>query len=452
VAERWTVEDERNLAADRLMLRKLEARQETPPEWLVDEISELTRRKKAAKTRRPKGEGGIYQRADGLWCAAVQLPESADGKRRRKVVARKDKAEVIKELRRLKDELARHGNLATSSITVAAWMNRWLDEIAPVKIRPKTLAGYRTVVNGYILPVLGRKRLEKLTAQDVRALHTAIQTTPKDPALRGLKEVPEGTEMLSSTYALLAHNVLATALKVALREGLVTTNVCDLVDRPRKRKAEQGALELDEAIAFLKHLATHLDGQDEQAKMNAAMWATALLTGARRGEILGIEKDRVGEVLDLSWQLQRITDISKAPADWEHRHLRSTLYLTRPKSSAGWRIIPLVEPLRSILHAHIKGREDGLIFTRNDLPWDPDGATEEWSKALKAAGIAADDVSLHGARHGAVDILLEAGVHEAVVSEIVGHSNRATTRAYKSKGNTRQLTDAMNKMSKLLEQ
>jgi len=126
--------------------------------------------------------------------------------------------------------------------------------------------------------------------------------------------------------------------------------------------------------------------------------------------------------------------------------------LTRPKSSAGWRIIPLVEPLRSILHAHTANREPGLIFTRDGLPWDPDGASAEWKNALKAAGITADDVSLHGARHGAVDILFEAGVPEAVISEIVGHSSRAVTRGYKSKGNTRQLTDAMNKMSKLLEQ
>ena len=448
---RWTAEDERNYVADRTVLKKLADRGEDPSQWLADEFAELSERRRQAKRRRPKGEGGVYQRADGMWCVSLELP-STDGKRRRKVIARKDKGAVVAELRNAKKELEKHGNLATSTFTVEKWMTHWMDDIAPVKIRPKTLAGYKTVVNGYIIPILGRKRIDKLTAQDVRTLHATMQNTPKDPALRGLKDVPEGTEMLSSTYTLLGHNVLSTALKAALREGHVTVNVCENVDRPRKRKAEQGALELDEAIAFLKHLATHLDGKDEQAKMNAAMWATALLTGARRGEILGIEKDRVGDVLDLSWQLQRITDITKAPADWEHRHLRSTLYLTRPKSSAGWRIIPLVEPLRSILHAHIANREPGLIFTRDGLPWDPDGASAEWKNALKAAGITADDVSLHGARHGAVDILFEAGVPEAVISEIVGHSSRAVTRGYKSKGNTRQLTDAMNKMSKLLEQ
>ena len=72
MSERWTAEDERNLAADRLVLKKLRDRGEEPSQWLLDEHDELTRRKKAAKVRRPKGEGGIYQRADGLWCAVLE--------------------------------------------------------------------------------------------------------------------------------------------------------------------------------------------------------------------------------------------------------------------------------------------------------------------------------------------------------------------------------------------
>jgi integrase len=399
---------------------------------------------------RGKGEGSVYKRAaDGMWCASVELP-SIDGKRRRKVIARKDKAAVVKLLRETQAQLAKHGNLATSSTTLDKWLTHWMDDIAPLSIRPKTLAGYRTVVTGYIIPLLGTKRLEKLTAQDVRKLHQVMQSTPKDPALRGLDKVPDSTVMLSSTYALLAHNALSAALKVALREGKIHANPCDLVDRPRARNAGQKALDVDEAIQLLQHLAKHLDGSDKQAKMDAAMWATALLTGARRGEILGIEADRVTDQLDLSWQLQRITDISKAPADWEYRHLRSTLYLSRPKSQSGWRVIPLVEPLKTILTLQVGKQREGLVFTRDGLPWDPDGATKAWSAVLADAGLPTD-VVLHGARHTVVDLLYEAGVPEAVISEIVGHSSRSTTRGYRSRGNTRQLTDAMNKMSRLLE-
>lgn len=395
---------------------------------------------KGSAMTRGKGEGSVYPRKDGLWCTSVELPVGLDGKRRRKVVCRKSKADVIKVLRENQAQLAKHGNLVTNSTTVEKWMTHWMDDIAPLKIRPKTLAGYRTVVNGYIIPTLGKKRLEKLTAQDVRKLHKVMQSTPKDPALRGQANLPEGTEMLSSTYTLLAHNALSAALKVALREGKVTANPCDLVDRPRKRLTEQKALTVPQAIQLLQHLAARPDGP---------LWATYILTGARRGEILGLETDRVTDTLDLSWQLQRITDITKAPKDWEYRELGSTLYLTRPKSRAGWRVIPLVEPLRSILRLQIGSQQDGLVFTRDGRPWDPDRATKEWRNVLLDAGLPGDIV-LHGSRHTTVDLLYEAGVPEAVISEIVGHSSRAVTRGYKSRGNTKQLADAMSKMSELL--
>jgi integrase len=390
---------------------------------------------------RGKGEGSIYKRSDGMWCASVDLPKGLDGKRRRKVICRKDKAMVVKLMREAQAQVAKHGNIATSSTTLEKWMRHWIDDIAALKLRPKTLAGHRTVMDNYIIPILGSKRLEKLTAADVRKLHMAMQSTPKDLTLRGETDLPPGTEMLSSTYARLAHNVLSGSLKVALREGRITANPCDLVDKPTARITEQKALDVPEAIKLLKHLATRQD---------RALWATYLLTGARRGEILGLEADRVTDELDLSWQLQRITDISKAPQDWEHRHLRSTLYLSRPKSKAGWRVVPLVEPLKSILALHVGNQREGLVFTRNGEPWDPDAATKAWASLLIEAGLP-DDVVLHGSRHTAVDLLYEAGVPEQVIMEIVGHTTRAVTRGYKTKGNRKQLTDAMDKMSKLLE-
>lgn len=395
--------------------------------------------------RRGSGEGAIYKRAkDGLWCTSVELPPGADGKRRRKVICRKDKAAVRDELASLKKQLAQHGDIITEAITLEKWLAYWLDNVAAANVRPKTLATHRTVVDGFIVPLLGRKKLSKLTAQDVRKLHIVMQATPKDPALRALKpaDIPADTVMLSSAYALRAHNVLSAALKTAHREGKIPANPCEMVDRPRARNSERKALAVEEAIHLLRHLAGRADGP---------LWATYLLTGARRGEILGLEVDRVTDVLDLSWQLQRITDITRAPNDWEYRPLGGTLYLTRPKSRAGWRIIPLVEPLRSILRLAIGDKREGLVFTRNGRPWDPDGATKAWAKVLQDAGLPGD-VVLHGARHTSVDLLYEAGVPEAVISEIVGHSTRAVTRGYKSRGNTKQLTDAMDRMSKLLEQ
>lgn len=440
MAVKWTQEDERNLVADRTVLRKLKDRGEEPSQWLADEYAELTARKKAAKQRRPKGDSSVYQRADGLWCIAVQLPEGLDGKRRRKVICRKDKGAVLSEMRKVKTELEKQGDLPTSSITLAKWAAHWMDKIAPKDIKPRTLAGYRTVIDGYILPVLGKKMVGRISAQDVRRMHDVMASTPKDPKLRGT-DPPEGTVMLSSTYVLLAHNALSVMLDAAMHEGKATSNPCDMVSRPRKRVTEQQALTLDQSIQLLGHLATRED---------RALWATYLLTGARRGEIIGLERDRITDVLDLSWQTQRITDISKAPADFEYRQIKGTLYLTRPKSKSGWRVIPLVEPLKSILELHLQAApSEGLIFREDGRPWDPDRVTKAWKKLMRDAGLP-ENVVLHGARHTTVDLLYAAKVPEDIIQAIVGHSTRQMTRDYRTRVDILRAREGMESLSALL--
>lgn len=391
---------------------------------------------------RGKGEGSIYKRAsDGLWCVRIELPPGPGGKRRQKVVCRKVKAEAQAEMDKLKADLRKLGNLPTSSLTLEKWLRRWIDDIAPGEIRPKSYASYKSTVDGWLIPLLGRHKIDTLSADHVREMFKAIQSTPKSQKLRGEKDIPEGTVMVGPDTAIKAHAVLSSALKTAMREGKATRNVCEMVDPPRKAKVEQGALNVEQAIELMAHLAGREDG---------ALWATYLLTGARRGEILGLEADRVTDTLDLSWQLLRITDMSKAPADYEHRHLTGTLYLTRPKSSSGWRIIPLVEPLRSILALHMQGRGDGLVFTRNGNPWDPDAATDAWANLLIEAGLPSN-VVLHGARHTAVELLDAAGVDWDTIKDIVGHSTKKMSQAYRSKPDLKRLGGALEQMSKMLE-
>lgn len=390
---------------------------------------------------RGKGEGALFKNSRGLWEARVELPKGPDGKRRQKVIRRKDKKLAMAELATIKKDLDKHGDLPTSNLTLEKWLRRWIDDIAPLEIRPKSYAAYKSTVDGWLIPLLGSKKIDALTADHVRQMFKAIQSTPKAHGLRGKKDLPKGTPMVGPDTAIKAHAVLSSALKTAMREGKATRNVCEMVDPPRKSKTDQKALTAAQAIELLAHLA----GREDRA-----LWATYLLTGARRGEILGLEADRVGNQLDLSWQLQRITDISKAPADYEHRHLQGTLYLTRPKTKSGWRIVPLVEPLKSILALHMQGRGDGLVFLDRDNPWDPDAATDAWAKLLAEAGLP-DDVVLHGARHTAVDLLDAAGVDWDTIKDIVGHSTRQMSKAYRTKVDMKRLTGALEQMSRMLE-
>ncbi|MEW2010319.1 site-specific integrase [Microbacterium sp. NPDC078814] len=365
------------------------------------------------------------------WTGVVELPPGPNGERRRKPIRRKNKAELLKELAKLRVDLEKRGDIPTANTTVEKWFSYWLDNIAAKKVRPNTLDGYRRTVNNHIVPAIGKIKLDKVTAAHVRRVHDAI--------------LEKGN---NSTTALLAHRTMSVSFKAALREGRIGRNPATLTDAPKKAATTLHALDLGEAIQLLAHLATRPDG---------ALWATVLLTGARRGEVIGLERDRVSEVLDLSWQLIRIKKTGTegkpdVPADFEYRHVSGGLYLTRPKSRSGWRVIPLIDPLRSILAHHIEQtppNEWGLLFTRNGRPYSPDLAGKDWRKVLLDAGIE-KDVRLHDGRHTTVDLLYAAGVPDDLIQEIVGHSTRSMTQAYKSLRNRERLTSAMQQFSELL--
>jgi integrase len=370
----------------------------------------------ATKTR-GKGEGGLFKDARGLWNAVIELPPR-DGKRRRKTIRHKDKPVVVARMRELQRELEERGDLPTADMTVERWFTYWYTQIVLKEVRPKTAGGYKSIIDRHILPNIGTHRLAKLSPTSIRTVTDSI--------------VRNGG---AHSSALKAHQVMSSAFEAAVREGRMSRNPCKQMAAPRKNVAKLEALNVEEAVRLLRHV--------EDDDQYGARWAMALLTGARRGELLGLEWDRVTDVIDLSWQLQRLSHgpIGEpiVPNDYEYRHLYGGLYLTRPKSRAGWRVIPLVEPLKGILERHYEQNPPGkygLVFTRSGRPVDPDYDSKLWIKVLAASGID-KKVRLHDLRHSAVDLLYSAGVPEQVIIQLVGHSTVSMTRAYASRDVTR---------------
>lgn len=380
---------------------------------------------------RGKGEGSLYKDSRGLWTATVELPQR-DGKRRRKTIRSRDKATAQRKLAELNKLLGSNGDIHTKSMSVEQWFDYWLTEIIGRERKPKTVAGYTSVVRNQIVPALGPKLpVSKVTPSRIRAVHDAI--------------IGSG---LTHGYALNAHRVMASAFETAFREGRIDKNPVKMINPPKQPPAALQALSVTEAVQLLEHVSN-----DPQM---GARWAMGLLTGARRGEVIGLELNRVGDYLDLSWQLQSLATVSpgipKAAADFEYRHLTGSLFLTRPKSLSGWRMVPLVDPLRSILERHIAASEPnpwGLVFTSNGKPIQPTSDSHRWQSVLAAAGID-KQIRLHDLRHTAVDLLYLAGVPEDIISELVGHSKVSMTRGYKAKGNQERLQKAMLDMSELL--
>lgn len=345
------------------------------------------------------------------------------------------------------------------------WIRFWFAHIHSKKIAPKTIASYRTSIEQYIVPAIGKTRLDKLTPQHVRKVEDHIRA-----------------KGLGGASAQQAHRVLSLALRDAMRDGRVARKVATLVDQPKKKAPTMTVLDAAGGIRLLETV---------QHDRLGSRIAAALLTGERQGELLGLELDRVTDELDLSWQLKRFSwshgcNPSKpwepkcgakqgskcperhlnAPEDQEFRHLTGGLWLSRPKSAAGWRVVPLVDPLRSIIEQRVQAAAEepnphGLLWTSDPKrtrqvdtlaldgsPIDPRDDNRAWHEVLKRAHVR--DARLHDARHAAVDLLYAADVSEAVIGDIVGHSTVTMSRAYRSRGDRGAQRAALEAMARLV--
>lgn len=388
-------------------------------------------------TRRQRGEGSVYQRADGMWVGNLNLGYR-DGKRRRKVVYGRTQREALRKLGEVKRTAT--PDMPTASRTLASWMTEWLESVAPnhEDMKPRTLSTYREKTRNYIVPHLGRHRLDKLTPAQVRGMHRWITQD----------------QGLSTTTAMHAHRVLSVALRDAMREGLVPRNVAsrEYVDSPRKAANDRRGMSLPEALAVLREA-----GRDERL---GGRWLVALMLGLRQGERLAMRWDLLDldkGVADLSWQLQRIPykhgcgdSCGRRGADrcpqreldaqpgFSYQRLEGNLCLQRPKTRGSTRVVALPGPTiaalaarRELASAERPGYEvdHDLVWCREDgRPVDAGEDWRAWRDLLQACGM--PHLTQHEARHTTATLLQSMGVDEATRMAIMGHSEAATQRGY----------------------
>ena len=326
-------------------------------------------------TRRGHGEGAIYQRAsDGKWCAVVDLGWE-DGRRKRKALYGKTRSEVADKLRKAQRQ-ADDGVLTTGKVpTVEAWFVTFLEGIAQRRA-PGTVTTYRATADYYILPAVGKKRLDKVTPSDFTAMAKRIMVT----------------KGLSARTAQAAHKLLSQALRAAVRQGVIGSNPADKVDAPTPQKKPVAALNAAEAKKLLAAA---------KADPYGALWTLALTTGMRQGEIIA-----------LRW---RDVDLEVG-----------VVHVREGKTPKARRSIPLTKVAMKALGR--AGEGDDLVFTtiattpkgRAGRPLDDRNLLRRWH-AFSEATIGRR-TRFHDLRHTAATLMLAQGVPLKVISEMLGHS------------------------------
>lgn len=308
------------------------------------------------------------------------------------------------------------GSPATLGELLEKWLTRqrWRVDIDG-SLAGTTYAWYEGAVRRHIAPApLSRIQLRDLTADALSGFLTEKRARGRLDGSGGLSR--------SSLRRLTV--VLAAALSWAHSERWIESNPAESVQIRSDRgseKARELTWTVDTLRTFLDYHAGH---------RLAAAWRLQAVTGARRGEVLGLKWAdlRIPDIGDPSISIRRswVLDGAGRPI------------LREPKTAGSIRAVPIDTGTVEVLDAW-RDRQDvdrgewveafdpsGWMFTREDgSPIRPDTYTKTFSAACREAGVPV--ISPHSLRHLAGTMLLEAGVPSRVVADVLGHSSTRVT-------------------------
>lgn len=298
-----------------------------------------------------------------------------------------------------------------TTVTVEAYMARWLDGLVAKGRRPTTIEGYQEKVRNHIAGTdIAAVPLQALTTADLNRHYAELSTT-------GRKRTPGGLSPRSVRYV---HSILSKALNDAEREGLIRRNPATLASPPSTSAARAPEMTVwtpAELAAFLRHVADRHHGR---------AFHVAAMTGLRRGELCGLRWSDVALDTGVVTVRQTVT----APG------YRVTVGPV--KTSRSRRAIDVdagtVSVLRAQRTAQLEERmlmgggytDQGFVFAMPDgRPWHPDTITQAFDRLVGTSGL--PRIRLHDLRHTHASHALAAGVNAKVVSERLGHSSVSFT-------------------------
>lgn len=205
-------------------------------------------------------------------------------------------------------------------------------------------------------------------------------------------------------------NNLSAFIRFAVDNGLLEKDFTrSLVVASNKKSKDKDLkfLDKDEMDKLIKQL-------DQSTSASSAMIYTALMTGARFGELAALNAS------DFDFKQQLLT-ISK-------NYVAADKTVSTPKTRASNRIIEIPKKLIEYLDYYTPGEK--WFFEVDGEPLGSAGANKQLKSLLRKAGVV-KKLSFHGLRHTHASYLLSQGVDIQYVSERLGHSDiRITLGVY----------------------
>lgn len=343
--------------------------------------------------------------------------EGAPGEQRRqRAKSFATKAEAKRHAAHVEATIEARGIGSPEKFTVQSFLAYWISALERAGEKsPTTLVSYRRGAE-ILCRFLGRTEITRLSVP-------MLERAYADMLQRGkrVRNRPGETAPLSPVSVRNVHRTVSAALSEAVRWRWLPGNVAKEA-RPPRLEAERVKIFSSDDVARQLRAA-------QSDPTLACMLAVLLATGCRRGELLGIGADSLGD--DGTLTIHR-----NVVAGSDHQPIMKT-----PKTRAGARRIRLPADVAALLtaqRARIEAqalawgpgyqRDPLLLFPAPDgSPMVPTMLTQKLAALKKRAGVTCDASPTHGWRHTSASAMLREWVPIAAVARRLGHSNPRVT-------------------------
>lgn len=348
-------------------------------------------------------------RTDGshYWQIVVELPKDPITKKRvrkyKSVEGKKKDAEV--EMRKFIHEIEQGYHLSNDKMTIAEWIDTWLDAFVIRNVSPTTYSRYVGMVQRYIKPTIGTAQVSELTTLAVQAWVNSLKISPVT-----------GKEMSAATVKHVYH-VLKGAMDKAVFAGIIPRTPCAGIMLPKGQKKPPVVYDEQQ----IKQLIAAAKGTEMELVVDIE-----LCLGLRRGELLGLRWE------DIDWDKNQIHIVNNRVV------VDGKSVVKDPKTASSCRTVDapvqLIQKLRKHkLNCAANRLRLGEAYTVTDFvivhpdgkPIYPEYLSQMLTKLQKKADL--PKCRFHDLRHLCASIMLMQGVNVKICSAHLGHKDISTT-------------------------
>ncbi|MGB5380050.1 MAG: tyrosine-type recombinase/integrase [Acidimicrobiia bacterium] len=255
-------------------------------------------------------------------------------------------------------------------------------------LKPKTIAGYRSLLDSRILPTLGAVELRRINPDFLRAWVAAM-----------------AADSLSASRMGQAKRVVSAVLAQAVDDGLIGRNPTDTVKVPKTRERDQRHLTAEQVTDLA-------DAVDQRMRGGAQLVKLLAYGGLRWGEAVALRSNNV-DVLRRQVHVRESATL-----------VNGTLVWGPPKSHRS-RTIVMPAFLINEIAPTLSGSD--LVFTSSTgRPLrSPNFLRRVWKPAVAELGLGG--LVPHDLRHTAASLAISAGASVKAVQRMLGHSSAQIT-------------------------